>query len=406
MAVYKQKGSSKWWYKFAWRGVVIRESTRQTNKRVAEQMEAARKTALAKGEVGIRDRKPTPTLREFAERDFLPFIRATFAEKRNTRRYYEVGARALLSFEKMAKVRLDAITGEAIAGYVSKRQQDGLEVSSINRELQVLRRMFALAQEWEKTTKALPRVRMVPGEAHRERVLSADEEQRYFDAATALGEGILQAYERALSGIRATQRGEQPIKPQDPFRLRDAAMILMDCGLRPEECFRLRWADVRDGALYILSGKTENARRKIPLSTRLQAILDMRREVTGSEWVFPAPTRSGHIEPSSLKKPHHKACKAAKLEPIPLYTFRHTCLTRWAASGMDPWTLAHLAGHGDMSITRRYVHPQEHTIREALEKARAAKPEGTASEERGGHSIGHSDDSAAPNHSGRETVIN
>jgi hypothetical protein len=41
MAVYKQKDSKNWWYKFVWRGEPVRESTKQTNKTVAEQMEAA-----------------------------------------------------------------------------------------------------------------------------------------------------------------------------------------------------------------------------------------------------------------------------------------------------------------------------------------------------------------------------
>jgi hypothetical protein len=49
MAVYKQPKSKNWWYKFNWNGEAIRESTKQTNKRVAEQMEAAHRTALAKG---------------------------------------------------------------------------------------------------------------------------------------------------------------------------------------------------------------------------------------------------------------------------------------------------------------------------------------------------------------------
>ena len=30
---------------------------------------------------------------------------------------------------------------------------------------------------------------------------------------------------------------------------------------------------------------------------------------------------------------------------------------------MDPWTLAYLAGHRDMNIAKRYMHPQEQTIR-------------------------------------------
>jgi integrase len=76
-------------------------------------------------------------------------------------------------------------------------------------------------------------------------------------------------------------------------------------------------------------------------------------------WIFSAPTRSGHIEPSSLQGQHAKACTLGKVVHFPLYTFRHTCLTRWAPF-MDPWTLAYLAGHRDMSITKRYVHPQEY----------------------------------------------
>ena len=44
---------------------------------------------------------------------------------------------------------------------------------------------------------------------------------------------------------------------------------------------------------------------------------------------------------------------------------------------MDPWTLAYLAGHQSMSITKRYVHPQLDTILQAMENAR------------GGHNSGH-----------------
>ena len=178
MAIYKQPKSKNWWYKFTWNGEAIRESTKQTNKRIAEQMEAAHRTALAKGEVGIRERKLVPTLASFAQRDFLPYVRSTFAAKVKTRLYYENGVKNLLAFERLAGERLDAITSEKIAGYVAKRQEIGLLVSSINRELQVLRRMLALAQEWGKVERVLPKVRMLSGERHRERVLSADEEAR------------------------------------------------------------------------------------------------------------------------------------------------------------------------------------------------------------------------------------
>ena len=156
MAVYKQRDSKNWWYKFTWNGEPIRESTKQTNKRVAEQMEAAHKASLAKGEVGIRERKPVPTLKEFAERDFLPFVNSTCVGKVKTQRYYQSGVKSLLCFEKMSSTALDVITTETIAAYVGIRKKAGLQISSINRELQVLRRMFRLAAEWGKVEKALP----------------------------------------------------------------------------------------------------------------------------------------------------------------------------------------------------------------------------------------------------------
>jgi len=73
-----------------------------------------------------------------------------------------------------------------------------------------------------------------------------------------------------------------------PVLLPDVAVILLDCGLRPEECFRLRWEEnIRDGAIEIQYGKTDNARRRIPVSRRVQAILEIRRSLAnGSGWVF------------------------------------------------------------------------------------------------------------------------
>ncbi len=94
-------------------------------------------------------------------------------------------------------------------------------------------------------------------------------------------------------------------------------------------------------------------------------------------------TRSRRRSPeqSTLKRQHSKACKLAEIPEFVPYTFRHTCLTRWAKI-LDPYTLAYLAGHSDFGTTKRYVHPNLNTAREALAKARSAQ---------GGHKIGHSE---------------
>jgi len=95
----------------------------------------------------------------------------------------------------------------------------------------------------------------------------------------------------------------------DPNLLSDVATILLDCGLRPEGCFRLHTENVRDAKIEIPYGKTDNARRRIPMTPRVQAILDMRLSKASGSRVFPAPTRSGHMESSTLKKQHAKAIR-------------------------------------------------------------------------------------------------
>ncbi len=376
MGVYKRGGT--YWFRFVWNGEEIRESAKTSNRRAAEKIEAARKTQMAKGEVGIRDRAPVPTFAEFVKRDFLPHIEAHFADKPSTRAYYRVQLGHMAGYPAIASAKLSEVSAEVIAGFIEKQRQAKYEVSSINRALQVLRRALHLALEWGKVEKLPAKISLVPGERRRERVLSEDEESAYLKSAGEIGDSITEAYGKALEGIRATQRGEQPQKPQDPYLLRDVAVVLLDCGLRPEECHRLRWEHHRGDTIYIPHGKTVNARREIPLSARAREVLDRRRGE--SPWVFAASTASGHMEQSTLKRQHEKACKLAKVPVFVPYTFRHTCLTRWAGI-LDPYTLAYLAGHSDFGTTRRYVHPNLNTAREALERARVAQ---------GRHKIGHS----------------
>jgi integrase len=291
MSIYKR--GSVYWYKFMWKGEPVRESTKQGNDRVARQMEAAHRTSLAKGEVGIREKKASPTLCAFAHAQFLPWAEATFAAKPKTWLWYRNGVRRLLGCRDMADCALDKIAGEQIAGYVARRQTQGLLISSVNRELQVLRRMLRLAVEWG-AVERVAKVRMISGEQHREFVLTSEEEARYLAAA--------------------------------PEPLASIATVLADTGLRPEECYRMRWEGVtwvngRNGTVLVTHGKTAAARRVLPMTFRVRSLLEARwkaaeRPLEG--WVWPAPTNSGHVEASSLKKQHAKALRLSKVRAFVL----------------------------------------------------------------------------------------
>src|SRR5207237_2891905 len=106
MSVYKRGGI--YWYKFQWNGKLIRESTKQGNDKVARQMEAAHRTSLAKGEVGIRERKAVPTLVEFCETRFEPWVEST-TSKKTWLDFYRVGLRAIKGCRLLASLKLDEI---------------------------------------------------------------------------------------------------------------------------------------------------------------------------------------------------------------------------------------------------------------------------------------------------------
>lgn len=114
--------------------------------KVARNMESAHRTSLAKSEVGIREKKPVPTLAEFIDKRFEPWAKATFekASPNTWLDWYRVGLRAIKAYQPLADAKLDEITSERKAGFAAHRQTNNLQVSTINNSLRVLRRALRL----------------------------------------------------------------------------------------------------------------------------------------------------------------------------------------------------------------------------------------------------------------------
>ena len=143
------KRGKTYWYKFMWRGKLIRESTKQGNDKVARQIESAHRTALAKGEAGLRERKPVPTLAAFLTDRLMPWAEAEFsASTPNSRDWYRNEARVLAAYKPLASVPLDAITGAIVSDFSAWRLNQGRQISTVNSSIRVLRRALNLALEW------------------------------------------------------------------------------------------------------------------------------------------------------------------------------------------------------------------------------------------------------------------
>src|SRR5579864_7934492 len=120
MSIYKR--GEVYWYKFMWQGGLVRESTKQGNDKVARQMESAHRTSLAKGEVGIREKKPAPSLVEFIDKRFEPWAKARFKSNvPETWRWYRTAMRAVLKYKPLASATLDKITSESISEFAAHR---------------------------------------------------------------------------------------------------------------------------------------------------------------------------------------------------------------------------------------------------------------------------------------------
>jgi hypothetical protein len=154
-------------------------------------------------------------------------IESRFKNKPKTLEYYKNGIKNLTGFAPLANSTLDMITNGKIAAFVTKRREAGLQVTSINRQLEVLRRMQKLATEWGKVNRVLPKVEMLPGENHRDRVLTADEEERYLEGTAAVGTAIQQAYVSAL--VRPKEKPDPIILMHDPSA--SAGIIVKDLGI-------------------------------------------------------------------------------------------------------------------------------------------------------------------------------
>lgn len=334
-----------YWYRFKRNGVQIRVNTKQGNKRAAEELEAAHRTRLAKGEAGLRDGRDVPTLKKF-EKQFVAAIETRSAAKPLTVSFYKSKFKSLLAFAPLANSRIDRIEEALIEKYVQHRRA-AVGPASTNRELATLRRALRLAQEW-KVINRVPRIRMLPGERVREFVLIRASEPAYLDAC--------------------------------PSPLKEIATLMLDTGLRPGEALALEWTDARlrerdnRNYLQIRSGKSKNAKRAIPLTPRATELL---REMSGSavdRFVFSSvgrPYSGPHIDHlhqevrDRLRREHPREGWDGDFVP---HSLRHTFGTRLGEAGADAFTIMKLMGHSTVTVSQRYVHPSTDALERAIDK--------------------------------------
>jgi integrase len=346
MSIFKR--GNVYWYHFLFNGEHIQKSTKQGNPRTARQIEAAHRTALAKGELGIEDRKPAPYFSALAKR-FTAHLLSRHENKPQTVQFYAAKLARLLEYKPIAGARIDRLDESVIEGYVVTRRAS-VSPATVNRELATLRRMLRLAHEW-KDIQRVPRIRLLSGERVRDFVISRKQEALYLAAC--------------------------------PQPLHDIALLMLETGLRIGEALHLEWRDVtltpvnkaRFGFVRVREGKSKNAKRVVPLTDRASAMLTDRFETKSADCVF--ANREGNAYLGTSINHLHRNAVAPKVEgkrrelfpaDFVLHSLRHTMLTRLGESGVDAFTIMRIAGHSSVVVSQRYIHPTPEAVERAFER--------------------------------------
>jgi integrase len=337
-----QNRNGVWHWRLWVRG---REVTGTTGLGATKRNETAAKKMMEAERERLRERPEGAREIAFLEAAalFLDWCRnVEYRAKPNT--YHRIKT-SFASLEEHFRDRLvSAITPGDVEQYKEWRiKEHGIKDVTLRHDLHALSLFFnkyALKHRWVRENPVDEVTKPSDADAIRIHVLSAEEEEKYFEEAARR-------------------------KPT----LYDVARLLLLQGCRPEEIMALRQADVdQAGAqIKIRGGKSAAARRTLDLTGESMRILEGRLD--GGEFVFPSPRYPGrHI--TKLNNQHDEVCREAGVS-FCLYDLRHTFATRMAASGCPLPTLAAILGHSGLRMVMRYVHPTADDKKAAMRRYEA-----------------------------------
>ena len=228
-----------------------------------------------------------------------------------------------------------------------------------NRTLEILSKMFNLAEEWgyrEPGTNPRKGVKKYP-ENKRERFLSAAELGRVFEVLAEM----------------ETERIEMPAAIA-------AVRLLMLTGCRLNEVMTLLWNDVdlQVGLLRLRDSKT--GRRNVQLGEAAINVIRSINRIEDNPWLLTGKVEGGRL--TDLQPFWQRVRARAGLNDARIHDLRHTFASIAVAGGVPLYSVGKLLGHASMQTTARYAHLSEGTMRIAADRvssliaAHAAQPDG------------------------------
>jgi site-specific recombinase XerD len=145
------------------------------------------------------------------------------------------------------------------------------------------------------------------------------------------------------------------------LRARTLLMTAYAAGLRVSELCALQVTDIESApdrmCLKVRQGKGAHDRYTLLSPKLLDALRCYWCDRRPRRWLFPNPSGSAPIDPTTAQRTYAAARDAAGIaREGGIHTLRHCFATHLLESGVDLPTIQRLLGHGHISTTMRYLH--------------------------------------------------
>lgn len=284
--------------------------------------------------------------------------------------------------------RLEALWGEIplesfdlkmIYAHRENRIKNGISHSTINRDMNCIRRLFTLAVE-EGTISTSPFEKLKPLKTDKNpitRFLDDGEEKRLIRALES--REAKKKKSRNQGNDWRLERGYEKRLDISEYEYSDyllpMVLIALKTGLRRSELFKLKWADVDLEApnprLNVLGSTTKSSQSRIvPLNEEgKQILLEWKRlrknHPVSSDLVFPN-SNTGE-QRTEIGSAWDKVLISAEIEAFRFHDLRHTFASKLAMKGTALNTIRELMGHSEISTTLRYAHLAPKYLEDAVE---------------------------------------
>jgi len=292
------------------------------NRKLAERVLQKRKVQITEGKFFEIERTKKVKLADLSKTFLESYSKPNKASWRDD----EIHLRRFCAF--FGNVCIDEITPLRVEEFKRWRLEQEVTPSTVNRGLEVLRRMLYKAIEWGYLKEnPFKKVKLYKTDNRRLRFLEKEEIERLLKASAPHIERII--------------------------------LFALNTGMRMGEIFDLQWSgvDFRNNLIYI--HKTKNKEKRIiPMNTVVKKLLINIKEHSLSEYVFCTKEGGRFV---CIRNGFTKALKRAGITDFRFHDLRHTFASHLVMKGVDLNTIKELLGHKNYEMTLRYAHlSQDH----------------------------------------------